>query len=483
MSSSMHLLYKNFQLVDGTSAPAVQGDLRVVDGVIAEVGGSLAAHGAQCVQGDGLMVLSPGFIDVHTHDDAQVLLSPHMKAKLSQGVTTVIVGNCGISLVPLVTAKPVAPLNLLDSGCFRFPTLTDYAHAVNEAQPAVNVAALVGHTALRLAVMDEYDRPANAREIGQMQTLLRDAMAHGAMGLSSGVFYQPAAAADVQELLPLCRVVAQHAGVYVTHIRTEFEDILSAMKEAAETADSAKVPLIYSHHKCAGPRNWGRAIETLAYIDRLSRAQPVGLDVYPYTAGSTILREDLVDDEIDILITRSEPHPEVVGEYLADIAQRWGLSSLACARRLMPGGACYFQVSEDDLRRVLAHPMSMIGSDGLPHDQKPHPRLWGSFPRVLGHYSRDLGLLSLETAVHKMSGLSARRFGLRGRGVLKQGAVADLVVFHPDRVRDCATYASPALPSQGIEQVYLAGQLAWNEGEIVGRHGRFLPRTQQESVA
>lgn len=480
MNPSAHWLFKNFRLVDGSASPSVEGDLRVVDGVIAEMGPGLSPHGAQCVDGEGVKVLSPGFIDVHTHDDAQVLLSADMTAKLSQGVTTVVVGNCGISLVPLVTRQPTAPLNLLDASCFRFPSLSAYAQAVDQAQPAVNVAALIGHTALRLAVMDAWDRPATADEIERMAQLLRAAMVDGALGLSSGVFYQPAAAAGVQELVPLCRVVAQSGGVYVTHIRTEFEDILLAMKEAADTAGAAQAPLIYSHHKCAGPRNWGRAIETLAYIDRLSRDQSVGLDVYPYTAGSTLLREDLVDDQIDILITRSEPHPEVVGEYLADIARRWGLSQLDCARRLMPGGACYFQVSEDDLRRVLTHPLTMIGSDGLPHDQKPHPRLWGSFPRVLGHYSRELGLLPLETAVHKMTGLSAQRFGLAGRGVLAPGAVADLVVFHPDQVNDRATYASPTLPSVGIEQVYVAGHLAWSDGVTASRQGRFLHRNAAE---
>jgi len=495
MSSAREHLFRRHVVIDGSGQPPFVGDVRIRAGLVVEIGQDLAAassavHGhhlpgqeATVSDGLGRWALSPGFIDVHTHDDAQILLQPEMPAKISQGVTTVVAGNCGLSLVPLVTQRPEAPLDILSTTCFRFSTLEQYAQAVDQALPAVNLAALVGHTALRCSVMPELDRAATEQELARMGDLLSDALQAGALGLSSGVFYKPAYAADMAELVALCRRCAAHGGIYVTHIRTELDGILQAMQEAADTAKAGQVGLVYSHHKCAGPKNWGRALQTLAFIDQLRQQQEVSLDVYPYTAGSTLLREDLIDPAIDILITRSEPHPQVVGQYLADIAREWDMGLIDCARALMPGGACYFQVHEQDLQRVLAHPMSMIGSDGLPHDQRPHPRLWGTFPRVLGHYARDLALMPLEQAVHKMTGLTAQRMGLKDRGCIAVGAVADLVVFDPSSVADRATYAQPVAPSEGIFQVYVDGHLAWSHGQLLGRHGRFVRRGQRSEFA
>jgi N-acyl-D-amino-acid deacylase len=272
--------------------------------------------------------------------------------------------------------------------------------------------------------------------------------------------------------------VARHGGLYTTHVRDELKGILDAVNEAAETARLAGAALVLSHHKCAGPANWGRTQETLPLIERLARTQPIGMDVYPYTAGSTVLREDLVDGVIDILVTGSEPHPEMAGRYLKDVAETWGVSQIEACRRLQPGGACYFQMSQEDVDRVVCHPLSMIGSDGLPHDKRPHPRLWGAFPRVLDQYWRVKGLLPIERAIHKMTGLSARRFGLDGRGRLAPGAFADVVVLDPARVRDQATYAEPVRFSEGIEQVWVNGQLSYAAGgqEVVARAGRFVAR-------
>ena len=233
-----------------------------------------------------------------------------------------------------------------------------------------------------------------------------------------------------------------------------------------------------SHHKCAGPANWGRTRETLPLIEQLARQQDIGMDVYPYTAGSTVLREDLVDGVIDILITGSQPHSEMVGRYLADIASDWGVSQQEACRRLMPGGACYFQMREDDVQRVITHPLSMIGSDGLPHDDRPHPRLWGAFPRVLARYWREKGVLQLEQAIHKMSALSARRFRLDQRGKLLAGYYADVVVFDPQSVQDLASFENPVQFSAGIEQVWVNGVLSYtaeHRGATV-RSGRFLKR-------
>ena len=468
-------LLKNGLLVDGTGRAATRADVLIDGDVIVDIGAvdqRIADHMIDCTG----LVVAPGFIDVHTHDDAFVLDAPAMLPKISQGITTVVVGNCGISLAPLVTEAPIEPLGLLGTGRFRYACLAAYANAVSDACPAVNVAALIGHTALRAAAMAQFNRPASAEERAAMSGLLRQAMAEGALGLSSGVFYETAFAADECELVEIAAESARAGGVYVTHIRSEMDKILDAIEEAARVARHASLPLVLSHHKCAGPANWGRTTETLSLMDRLATRQPIGLDVYPYTAGSTVLREDLVDGLIDIIITGSEAYPEMAGRRLADIAALWGVSQQEACRRLQPGGACYFQMNEDDVRRVLSHPRTMIGSDGLPHDARPHPRLWGTFPRVLGHYCRDLGLLDLGSAIFKMTGLPAAQFGFHGRGRIAPGYAADITVFDPETIRDHATYAIPDLLSEGVVYVFVNGLQAYSaqSGLSSSRSGRFI---------
>jgi N-acyl-D-amino-acid deacylase len=391
-------------------------------------------------------------------------------------VTTVVVGNCGISLAPLARPDVPPPLTLLGgSDKHVYPTMASYVDAVGRARPAVNVAALVGHSTLRVATMDDPYRAATRGEQATMVELLRESLAAGAIGLSSGVFYATGAAADVGELALLAGVAGDAGGVYTTHIRNEMNDIVAALDEAFDTGRRGRVPVIISHHKCAGPRNWGRSAETLARIDEARARHPVALDAYPYVAGSTVLRADLVDGVIDVVVTSSVPHPEMAARRLSDIAAEWGCTQQEACERLQPGGACYFQMREDDVQRVLRHPATMIGSDGLPHDHHPHPRLWGTFPRVLGHYSRDLELFPLETAVHKMTGLSARRFNLHERGELREGWFADVCVFDAARVRDLATFEQPKATSDGIELVLVNGAVALRRGSAsADRAGRFL---------
>lgn len=484
-------LLKGGLIVDGSDAPGRQGDVLLIGERIASVAAPGQTPAALLASLDGApeaidctgMVVAPGFIDVHTHDDAAAIEKADMLPKLSQGVTTVIVGNCGISLAPVVTDAPLAPLSLLGRGQFRHATMREYAEAVNAARPGVNVAALLGHTALRMRRMPVLDRAANEAERGAMAADMQEAMDAGALGLSSGVFYEEAYAADVDELVAVATVAARNGGVYATHIRDELAGILPALREAALTARQSGLPLVISHHKCAGPANWGRTRETLPLIEELARGQEIGMDVYPYTAGSTVLREDLVDGIIDILITCSQPHPEMGGRYLADIAAEWGVPQQEAALRLKPGNACYFQMREDDVQRVIAHPLSMIGSDGLPHDERPHPRLWGAFPRVLACYWRDKGVLRLEEAIHKMTGLSAARFRIGERGRLLAGYMADVVVFDPRRVKDGATFEQPRQFSEGIERVWVNGVLSYTaEGRATGaRAGRFVRRAPAPS--
>lgn len=469
------LLLRGGIVIDGTGADRFVADVRIDGERITEIGPGLAASDAEIVDATGLVV-APGFIDVHTHDDQAVLAAPQMLPKITQGVTTVVVGNCGISLAPLVHADVPPPLNLLGgTDKYVYPTMAAYVAAVARAQPAVNVAALVGHSTLRVATMDDPYRAATRAEQAAMVELLRESLAAGAIGLSSGVFYATGAAADVDELALLAGVAGESGGIYTTHIRNEMNDIFAALDEAFVTGKRGNVPVIISHHKCAGPQNWGRTTQTLARIEAARAEQPVGLDAYPYVAGSTVLRADLIDGVIDVVVTSSVPHPEMAARHLSDIAAEWGCTQQEACERLQPGGACYFQMREDDVQRVLRYPATMIGSDGLPHDRHPHPRLWGTFPRVLGHYSRDLQLFSLETAVHKMTGLSARRFNLKQRGELRPGWFADVCMFDPAAVRDVATFEQPHAASRGIDHVLVNGEIVLRSGAAMGgRAGRFL---------
>jgi N-acyl-D-amino-acid deacylase len=472
------LLLQGALIVDGSGAPGWRGDLLIAGQHIAASGPALALDASVPRRDCRGLVLAPGFIDAHSHDDAALLTAPAMVPKLTQGVTTVVTGNCGISLAPLVTAVPPPPMNLLARGQFRFSSFASWRAAVDAARPAVNAVGLVGHTALRLCCMADVQRPATAAECDAMCALLDEAMRQGAAGLSSGTFYAPAAAADAAELLALARVAARHGGVYAVHLRDETASVLEAIREAADCAHAAGLPLVISHHKCAGRAQWGRSLQTLALIERLSERQALGLDVYPYLAGSTVLREDLADGLTPIRLTWSEAHPELAGRWLTDIARDWACSEADAVARLQPGGACYFQMHEEDVDRILAHPLAMIGSDGLPHDRFPHPRLWGAFPRVWAHYGRERGLLTLEQAVHKMTGLTAQRFGLKDRGLLRTGAAADLVLFDATRMADRADYGEPCVPAAGIEAVWVNGELAL-DGGIPGAHaGRVIATAQ-----
>jgi N-acyl-D-amino-acid deacylase len=478
-----HLLEAGL-VIDGSGAPGVSADVLLLGEHIAAIGADLHQRlpdGVTLAELEVMdcrgLAIAPGFIDAHTHDDAIVLSDPAMLPKLSQGVTTVIAGNCGISLTPFVSADPPSPLNLLGANSFRHATLASYRAAYLQARPSVNLAALIGHTTLRFAAMSDLTQPASAQEVDHMCELLAQCLEDGAIGMSSGLFYEPAFAAPADEVLRLARVTARYGGVYATHLRDEMQGIIEALHEAGDTAFRGGVPLIISHHKCAGPANWGRSRETLPLVEQLAARQQVAMDAYPYTAGSTVLREDLISG-IDVLVTGSTPHPEMTGRLLSAIAAEWGIDEASACRRLQPGGACYFQMREDDVERVLAHRLTMIGSDGLPHDRHPHPRLWGAFPRVLARYCRERELFPLEEAVYKMTGLTARNFRLARRGQLQPAWFADVVVFDPATVRDVATYEQPIALAEGIAAVFVNGALSYRGGEsqLQARAGRLLAR-------
>ncbi len=477
-------LLENALVVDGSGGPAFRADVLLHGAHIAAIGADVLQHlpagiaSAQVQRRDCTgLVVAPGFIDAHTHDDAIALHQPQCLPKLSQGITSVVSGNCGISLAPYVSDNAGAPLNLLGAQHFIYPTWCAYADALARAQPAVNVYGLVGHTTLRYACVGDLARAASPDELAHMAALLQACLDEGAQGLSSGLFYEQAYAAPTDEVAALARVVGRHGGIYTSHLRSEMATILQAIAEAGAIAREGRLPLVISHHKCAGPSQWGRTRETLPAIEALAAQQPVAMDVYPYTAGSTVLREDLVDGQIEVLVTWSHAHPEQAGRSLAAIAEDWGLTQQQACRRLQPGGACYFQMSEEDVQRVIAHPLAMIGSDGLPHDSHPHPRLWGTFPRVLARYWREQRLFTLEQAIHKMTGLTAHTFRIQDRGLLRVGHFADVVLLDAQRIADTSTYDQPIRAATGIEAVWVNGVLSYGVGVEDGqapRAGRVL---------
>jgi N-acyl-D-amino-acid deacylase len=470
-------LISNVQILDGSGGEPQPGSIALEGGRIKAVGDLVGYSARHMLDGGGKM-LAPGFIDAHTHDDLYVIRAPEMLPKLSQGVTTVIVGNCGISASPVSVANLPDPMNLLgNTEEFRYDTFADYVAAVNTTRPAVNVAALVGHTALRNNHMDRLDRAATADEIAAMTTQLCEALDHGALGLSTGLAYLSAYSAPVEEVMALAEPLSQAGGIYATHLRGESDTVLQAIDEALLIGRHANVPVIISHLKCAGIDNWGRSTEVLQSLDAARVYQSIGCDCYPYAASSTSLDLRQVDERITITITWSKPHAEMAGKTLAEIATGWGTGQFEAARRLQPAGAIYHCMSEDDMRAILRHPETMIGSDGLPNDPLPHPRLWGTFPRVLGYYSREHKLFSLGEAVRKMTSLPAQRFGLTDRGHVREGYCGDLVLFDAKTVRDSASFGNPIHAAEGIQAVWVNGVLAYRNCASTGeRAGRFLTR-------
>jgi N-acyl-D-aspartate/D-glutamate deacylase len=479
---SCDTLIRNARVIDGSGGDAFSADVALRRGHIALVGDGAEWQASETVDADGL-VLSPGFIDTHTHEDLSVIRNPAMPSRITQGVTTIIAGNCGISAAPVRLRGDLPdPMNLLgDADSFLYPTFASYVAAIEAAAPAVNVAVFAGHTALRSNHLDRLDRAATPAEIDAMRAQFSEALSNGALGLSTGLAYASARSAPVEEILALTELLAEAGGLYATHMRTEADAILDAMEEAFAVGRQSRVPVVISHLKCAGIDNWGRSPEVLQSLDAARAGQTVNCDCYPYAASSSTLDLGQVDERVKVMITWSTPHPEMGGKPLAEIAAAWALTQVEAARKLQPAGAIYYGMSEADVRRILRHPAVMIGSDGLPNDPRPHPRLWGTFPRVLGHYCREERLFTMPQAIHKMTGLPAQTFRLQRRGLVREGYAADLVLLDADRIADHATFDSPELPAEGIAAVWVNGVLSYRHGALTGaRGGRFLRRAGTE---
>lgn len=475
----MDTIFKNATVIDGSGNNRFIADVAVSNSRITAIEPTIDKdnkHNPQQIIDATGQVLCPGFIDAHTHDDRAVLAYPDMTPKVSQGVTTVVTGNCGISIAPLANRDPVPPLNLLgERSEWNFPDFDSYAEAHDKSPAAVNSLMLTGHSTLRVGAMEALDKPASRSELDLMCSRLDQNLKAGSAGFSTGLAYPPAINAPPSEIVELVAVLKDHQGIYTTHMRDEENGVVESVEETLRVCFETNVSTVISHHKACGKANWGRTKETLPLIAKARETHPVCCDVYPYTASSTVLLINFIQRSERVMITWSKSHPEFQTWDLNDIVKEMGCDLETAVERLQPAGAIYFQMSDADLENVLSFEGAMIGSDGLPHDVHPHPRLWGTFPRVIGHYSRDKKLFSLENAVHRMTGATAANFRIQKRGLIKPGYYADLVLFNPDTVIDRATFEDPELPSTGIDSVMVNGAFTYKQNQVTeARPGKLL---------
>jgi len=478
---------RNGSVIDGSGTLAFRADVAVRDGRIAAVG-AIEGEAAREIDATGLTV-APGFIDVHAHDDDAVM-STSMDFKLMQGVTTDIVGNCGAGMAPRDPARPPMPgVNVVLGASHEgeWQTFGEYMDAVDRADLAVNVGCFIPHGAVRYFAIGMDRTEPDEAELARMRDAVARGMAAGALGLSTGLIYPPGAFTGTEEISALAEVAAEQGGVYMTHMRDEGTRLLEAIEEAVRIAREAGLPLEISHHKAAGRANWGKTEQSIALIENEREAGvDINFDAYPYTAGSTILAAMARRPEAgpeNVIVSSVRDKPEFEGKTLTQIAEMLGAAPDEAAQRVLEADpsavAVFFMMDEADVRRVLAHPLCMIGSDGIPSPTgKPHPRLYGTFPRVLGTYVREERLFSLEEGVRKMTSLPARRMKLAERGELREGLAADIVVFDPETIADRATYEEPRQYPAGIEYVIVNGEIAAEHGEqTVARAGRLLRRS------
>ena len=470
----MHdLAIRNVHLLDGSGQPAFTGELAITAGRISALGTVGAAK--QEVDGGGAY-LSPGFIDTHAHDDGAFFRHPGMEFKLAQGVTTVVSGNCGFSAIPADPSKDsvAASGGILAGMEGEFTDLDGYFEAVLARQPAINNMMLVGHNTVRSIVMGEAKTAPSAAQLLEMGGHVNQALEQGACGFSSGLIYRPGRYSETEEVVELARYAGQADALYTTHMRNEADHLLEAVEEALTIGQQADVHVHISHHKAAGQANWGKVKDSLNRVDTaLQAGQRVTLDVYPYTAGSGRMIEYFNLDRISldlaavIRIASCPAFRHYEGRMLTDIAAEQGLALDEAVRQVLtaPKGdrtiCIQFIIDEADVETNLAHPDMMVGSDGIPDLRgRPHPRLFGTFPRVLGHYVRKRGILSLPEAVRRMTSVAANTFGMHQRGLLQEGYWADLVLFDPASIIDTATYDDPKQEPDGISAVWVNGKLA-----------------------
>lgn len=518
----MDVIIRNANILDGNGAPAFRADVGLQGDRIAEIGDLSAATAGVIVDGTGLTA-APGFIDMHSHSDFTLPINPRAESKVRQGVTAEVIGMCGSSPAPIDPVSGESVMAMHPDLPWEWNTFGQYLDYLRRQGLSVNVVPLVGHGRIRAQGMGLADRAPTADEMAAMKKLVAQAMDEGAWGMSTGLIYPPSVYGSTDEIVELSRVAAERGGFYFSHIRGEGTMLLKAVAEAIEIGERAGLPVQIAHFKAGRPESWSLLPQALALLDDArARGLDVAADRYPYIASSTGLsaqlphwahdggravlleRLQLPDARQRILayLAESSPHwdkivithaprcPELEGSSVAEIAEGRGADPAeTCLDILLEGkariSAVHFGMSEDNLRTVLRHPAVMIGSDGsarMPEgplgEGKTHPRSYGTFPRVLGKYAREEGVLSLPEAVRKMTGLPAERLGLSDRGRLVKGLKADVVLFNPEAVRDKATFTEPYQYPVGIEYVFVNGQaVVMPEGHTGALPGQILPRT------
>jgi N-acyl-D-aspartate/D-glutamate deacylase len=469
---------RNATIVDGSGEPGYTGDVSIEGDRIVAVGKGQPADTE--TDGTGLVV-APGFVDTHSHDDGAFIRYPGMEFKLAQGVTTDVSGNCGFSAAPNVPGETPP-----GGSALRFPgpweDLDGYFAECQARGPAINNMMLIGHNTIRGWVMGNERREPTSEELAKMRAMVERGMEQGACGFSTGLIYEPGRYSQTPEVVELATVAANFGGLYATHMRNEGDHLLDAIEETLDIGRRAGCPVHISHHKAAGRANWGRCKESLERIDRaIADGQEATLDIYPYVAGSGPMHQYFRLDNISmelaeaIRIASCPDHPDWEGRMLKDIAADEGIALDEAVRRAITGPrgtetiCIQFTMDEQDVETNLRHPRVMIGSDGIPNlNGSPHPRLFGTFPRVLGRYVRERRILPLEDAVRRMTSLPCERFGIADRGFVREGLVADLVVFNPDTVIDRATWDKPKVEPEGVERVFVSGKLAYDRGKHTG---------------
>lgn len=513
------LLIKHGTVIDGTGAAGIAADVGVSGERIAAIAPTLKGNATCEIDASGRIV-APGFIDVHTHSDFTLLHTPGAESKVRQGITTEVVGNCGFS------PAPVSPLTLdllKEYVGFLNPTLPwdwqrlgEYYQRVRDQGCAMNIVPLVGHGAVRIAAMGFADRQPTASELLQMQHLVGEAMEDGAFGLSSGLIYTPGCYGDTAELIALARVAAEAGGIYATHMRGEGGTLEEAISEALRIGEEARITVQISHLKASGRDNWHKMERALRLIEQgRERGIEVMADIYPYIAGSTTMtslfpawtleggverflsrirdtetRQRIIDEVQDgregwsrangavgwddIVVSSCQNQKAYEGKTVAQIAAAMGKEPAQAMMDFLlaeqgKASIILFMMSEDNVARGIAHPLLMIGSDSLAlaagRGGKPHPRTYGTFPRVLGKYVRDNRLITLEDGVRKMTSMAATQLGLSDRGVLAAGKAADITIFDAATVADKATFDAPHQYPVGIEYVIVNGQIVVAHGE------------------
>src|SRR5262245_38457392 len=497
------ILIRGGCLVDGSSSPGTLADIAVAAGRIAAINSSLSGKASKVINAEGLAV-APGFIDIKTHSDFVLPINAKAESKVRQGVTTEIIGHCGFSVAPVLPGKRQSLADYLSGSApwlpireIGFPAYLDTFPAV-----AVNTGMLVGHNTLRLMVMGLEDRAPRQAELDQMILLLEDALGAGALGMSSGLFTPPGSFAKPDELMALCAILKRHNAAYFTHIRDEANSVMEAVEEAIDIARTCGVHVEIVHLKCSGVDNWGKAAVVL---DKIAAARSEGCDIdcdaYPYAAGSNPLKNLLppwiqvggtemmlarlrlsetrtrIGTELAqfglnnwgripsweaVQISISPRLPETAGQTVAALAKARNCDPIdqICEHLIADDGATRVliaSISEDDVRTIVRSPTALVGSDGncvatygIVSQGMPHPRFYGTFPRIIGRYVHDEQLIPLEQAIYKMTGGPAKALKLRDRGLLKEGYRADITIFDPDDFRDTATYANPHQYPSGL---------------------------------